>query len=147
MKKSVSALLQVLGLIIALVVLFFAFDNYLYDKIDSRIKDPDYIEKLSKTLRPFLIFDQNEIVIYDHGAMTYVDSISVRAINPTHLTQIRLYANSYLQLAPLIESLGPHIYEFHPKRGKGNIWIYDLAEPGFHSGSKTPERFRLEILK
>lgn len=96
--------------LLTLTGLFFVFDNYLSDKIDEKITDKNYIENLSKTLRPFLIFDQNEIIIYDHGAETYIDSIKVFSINPTHLTKIIIYPNQYLQLAPLLESLGPDIY-------------------------------------
>ena len=140
-KFFVGAISTVLGII----SIFFVFDNYLSDKIDEKITNPEYIRSLAKTLRPFLIFDQNEIFIYDHGVTTHIDSIKIHSINPTHLTEIIIYFNKYFQTAPFLESLGPDIYDFKPIRGKGNIWILDLEEPGF-SGSNPTNKFRLELL-
>jgi len=138
--KSVSL---VLGIIIG----FFTLQNHLDTTIENKITDSDYIETLSYSLRPFLIFDQNEITLYDHGAKAYIDSIKVFSINPTHLTKIVIYPNRYFQIAPLLESLGPDIYYSTSERGTNNIWVYNMQPPGFSAGDLPPNKFRLELLK
>jgi len=139
-KFFVVAITTVLGII----SIFFVFDSYLSDKIDEKITNPEYLRSLSETFRPFFLFDQNEIIFYNHGAKTHIDSIKIHFINPTHLTEIIIYFNKYFQTALFLESLGPDFYDFKPICGKGNIWILDLEEPGFGSGNPT-NKFRLEL--
>lgn len=59
----------------------------------------------------------------------YIDSIKIHAIDPTYLKKIIIYPNRYFQIAPLLESLGPDIYDSDAQRGTGNIWIYKLKAP------------------
>ena len=146
-EETKDFLVKLITVFIGVTSLFLVFDNYLSDKINDKITNKDYIESLSKTLRPFLLFNQNEIITYDHGAEAYIDSIKVFSINPTHLTKIIIYPNQYFQLTPLLEFLGPDIYTYTTKRGTGKIWIYELNQPGFGGAYEAPNKFRLEILK
>lgn len=73
-KTTLGFTLTLIGLVIA----YITFDNYINAQIDGKITNKEYIQKLSKTLRPFLIFDNNGLVSYDHGASKFIDSINVQ---------------------------------------------------------------------
>ena len=79
-KEFFIKLLYGIAAIVGIASLFFVFDDYLSNKINEKITNKDYIKNLSITLRPFLIFDQYEIITYDHGAVVYIDSIKVHEI-------------------------------------------------------------------
>ena len=156
---KVKQTIEIPLLLVALIGGVYGGYAFLMNRVDEKLNDEKHIRAISKRIAndndflgtiskkvrsSFLIFDQNEIITYDHGAKAQIDSIKIHSINPTHLTKIIIYFNKYFQNAPFLQSLGPDIYDFTPRRSTGNIWILDLETPAF--GGATTNKFRLELL-
>ena len=150
---------MIVGFVSAMTTFFFiyiAFDTFVYDRIDQRIKDPTYIQELSKTLRPFLMFNQQGIIIYDHGATKFVDSINViisfnKNYKINSINEIKVYCNHFLHTAPLLDYIGVYQYTYDVNRAKNYSWVFKMKpmlvlELG---GSPEPNEniFTLEILQ
>ncbi len=153
-KKNDEFFIKLLSVSLVLASLFLIFDNYLNDKIDDKIASN--IERSSKSIRPFLIFDENEIPIYDHGAYSnYIKDIKVefkiRNDSIKVIETIIVYPKQYLQIAPLLEPLGADRYDITAIKRHKFSWIYTLNALQTYSPAKfeikTPNKFRLEILK
>ena len=153
-KKNDEFFIKLLSVFLVLASLFLIFDNYLNDKIDDKIASN--IERSSKSIRPFLIFDENETRVYDHGAYSnYINEIKVefkmRNDSLKVIETIIVYPKQYLQIAPLLEPLGADRYDITSINRHKFAWVYTLNAlqiytPG-KSETKTPNKFRLEILK
>lgn len=130
---------------IGIASLFFVFDDYLSDKIDEKINNPNYVKLLSITLRPFLIFNGNEVIIYDHGASAFIDSLQVISRNNEEILSVIIYPKKHFQTAPLLESIGSDRYFATAERGKKFIWKYTMSAWSF-GASIDQNYFRLEIL-
>ncbi len=125
-KTTLGFSLTLIGLIIA----FITFDSYINNQIDEKITDTEYVKKLSKTLRPFLIFDNSGVVTYDHGAGKFIDSINVKYF-PYDTTQggnlgwpkkIMIYTNQFLTTSPLLDYIGVFNFTYSTERNK-NGWL------------------------
>lgn len=145
--------LKFFGVITTIVLGFFAFDTYLESKIEDKITDDSYISEIAKTLRPFLIFDNNGIVKYDHGAEKFIDSIKIEYLEGEWVDKIIIYCNTYFQEAPLLNIIGVYHYSYESIRIKNRVWLYDMRPIQFLSsqfGSDKETRdniFTLEILR
>ena len=138
----------------AIIGFLFVFNDFLDNKIEEKITDTDYIYKLSKTLRPFCIFNRNGIVLYDHGAYnTYIDSIKI--IKSEYKTKfdnyhkIYVYTGKYLQLSPLLQYIGPNdIIINKSERSTNKSWLFNFIVAGeFTEYNEYEEVFLIEILK
>lgn len=112
--------IQLLSFIVAIFAIFFVFDDYINTQIEDKITSEEYISKLSKNLRPYLIFDNNGNTIYDHGGKEYISSISIDETNNT----IIIKTTKYLQFAPLIIVSGHAQSSYETKRIDDNTWSY-----------------------
>jgi hypothetical protein len=122
-KTTLGFALTIIGLVIA----YFSFDSYITSKIDEGITDTKYIKELSKTLRPFLIFDNNEVIVYDHGARKFVDSVRIdyfafyketKESNVGWPKEIMIYTNNILTTSPLLNHIGVYNFTYTSKRTK-----------------------------
>lgn len=140
--KIALLILSILGAIIVL-------NDFIDNKIDDKINDSEYISKLSHTLRPYLIINQNSNIVYDHGALSQIDSISVIVnldnLHPDNPIIITIYPKSFLEIKPLIECLSPVDYVEESKRFKNISWEYKLYVSGY-TGPLDEILFRIEIM-
>ncbi|MCP4269902.1 MAG: hypothetical protein GY777_30740 [Candidatus Brocadiaceae bacterium] len=149
-----------ISIIIGISILFgflFGINEFLDNKIENKITDNDYVYKLSKTLHPFCIFNRKGIINYNHGVYdVYIDDIKVinqklqTNKNDKTLGKITIYTKEYLQMAPLLEYIGPNdIIIYKPERIKNNEWLFSFQEIGIirDTPKKFDELFRLEILR
>ena len=144
--------LKFLTVVGTVILAFFALDQYLDEKIENKITDDSYISELSKTLRPFLVFNNEGIILYDHGALNFVDSIHVKHTSGNWADTIYIYTKSLLQEAPLLQFIGAYLYSYEAKRTSNFCWAFDMRPSTYLSleGSKKPTLdniFTLEILK
>jgi len=152
--KSIFKLSVSIVIVIATLLGFlFIFNDFLDNKIENKITDTEYIYKLSKTLRPFCIFNKkNGVIFYDHGIYkVHIDSIKIKynTYRKDRQDEIFVYTKNYLQIAPLVEYIGPNVVViFKPERFKNNVWLYNFKELATHTTNRQfDEFFRLEILK
>ena len=88
-KISISLVLSVFAIIGAIIV----FDHFFDKQIDEKINSPEYIEKISLTVRPFLLFNKDNQIIYDHGALQYIDSLKIESAKNLKLPVSELEAD------------------------------------------------------
>lgn len=135
------------GLIATIIGLFITADNYLDSKIEQKITDTAYIKKLSNQLRPFLIFNDQGIVTFDHGAYEKIKNIEVNFNNKNIIVE----TTEFLQNAPFINAVGANSYSFETERIGSKKWQYNMLYYEFWDGGggskKEPKTaFMLEIL-
>ena len=146
--------LKFLAVVAAVLVAFFGIDQYLDSKIENKITDDSYISELSKTLRPFLVFDNNGIILYDHGALNHIDSVLVKHTSGRWADTIFIFTKTLLKEAPLLQFIGAFLYSYEANRTSNFCWAYDMRPSSYMSfqdeGKKKPvldNIFTLEILK
>ena len=148
--KTFTIVSSIVISITAIISFFIMFNDFIDNKIKSKITDKNYIYNLSKELRPFGIYNKKGVLIYDHGVdKIYIDSLNVN-VKDSNFVYFNLYCTKHLELAPIIENISPEIIVvYEPKQNKHNIWKYDVEfQSDFSSDSlKYPILFRIEILK
>jgi hypothetical protein len=144
----------IVGAIIGAASMYFSLVNRINTVVELKLSDENYMNKLISNLRPYVIFDQNESVIIDAGAMEYIDSIKVNGVI-TDLSdgrkvkrpkEIIISPKKFLALEPSLQSYDEH-YEIRQKRGQKFDIIYELVEGGVFMQESSQYRFRLEIIK
>ncbi len=148
-RFSWLTIIQFVVIVFSIIGAIIALDGFIDKKIENKIKNPEYINSLSNTLRSFLIFNHNENIIYDHGAKQLIDSISVSKIYENNIFKkplvIIIYPKYFLKTEPLIECLNSIYYTKNVVRYKNIAWKYSLFINGYTDDLKDI-RFRLEIL-
>lgn len=136
---------------IVLISFWIAIDDYINNQIDERITDKDYILSLSKTLRPFSIFNHDGIIIYDHGGEEFISNIEFIHTEVENVERIILETKTYLAGAPLLIQIGTSNYTYESNRVGTYKWEYTLAAPKLFRASDSPQlfdsRFMFEILQ
>ncbi|WP_027715847.1 hypothetical protein [Desulfuromonas sp. TF] len=134
-------------LILSALAAFVTFDQYMDTKVETRINDPAYISKISKELRPFLIFDDNGTVTYDHGAAQAVKTIHVDKKD----RKILIGMKEFTQNAPLLITVGATQFSFTTKRERDNIWAFHISNITTMDWAAPPEAlsstYVLELLQ
>ena len=144
--KENTYVFKLVGFIATVVGLFIAADSYLDSKIEKKITDTAYIKKLSNQLRPFLIFNDQGVVTFDHGAYEKIKNIYVDLKNKNIIVE----TTEFLQNAPFIIAVGADSYSFEVERVSSKKWCYEMLYYNFASdinGSKKEPRttFMLEV--
>ena len=143
---------KIVSTIIFLLGGLYVLNNHIGDIVDQKINNPEFINEISeKARRPIVIFNQNESILIDIGAMKYTDKIKVIFNKEDKdVEKIIVSPKSHLKAAPLLESLDA-AYTQIVERGKKFEWIYklDSIDRLLLAGSAKPaeeQRFRLEIV-
>lgn len=115
-------------LIATLVTFKILSEDYINNRIEKRITDDKYIEKLSTVLRPFLIFNDNGIVTYDHGGLKYIQDIKLSKNKGGYLKKIVITTNDiFLNNAPILNCIGSDNYSFESSRSGNYSWEYKVG--------------------
>jgi hypothetical protein len=120
--KQNTYVLGLSGIIATIFGLFITADSYLDSKIEQKITDTAYIKKLSNQLRPFLVFNDQGIVTFDHGAYDKIKNIEVNLKDKN----IIIETSDYLQNAPFINTVGAETYSFEAERIGSKKWRYTM---------------------
>ncbi|MFT5699789.1 MAG: hypothetical protein ACI8ZB_002655 [Desulforhopalus sp.] len=164
----------IFGLVSAAILLFGGYhglNSYVDNKIQKRVDNPEYIQKLARSVRPSLLFDEGGSIVADMGAVSLVKKISVTKDYEEGL-EIVITPHGYLAVEPVLESLDGR-YMIQVERGEMFVWKYHLhlydnrisevtmrsssmrsglpaptAGAGLRSGLQPGrQRFRLEIIQ
>ena len=142
-----DSILKIVGTIILLGGGFMAFDNFFNTRIDKRINNPEYISHLSKSLRPYLIFNDKGNYKYDHGAEIFLDSISVKMnlnLESGEPIIIKVYPKKSFKVNPLLQSISGIAYNETIEIQGNKTIVYTLNVTGYNES--TEYLFLLEIL-
>ena len=142
-----SNIFKLIGFIVTIVTIFVTADGYIDAKIERKITDTAYIGNLAKQLRPFLIFDENGVTQYDHGAENKIKTINVDLDKKI----IEIETFEFLQLAPFIFAVGADTYSLRPERVGNKKWkytmlYYETLGTGGGSSERPKTSYVLEIL-
>ena len=140
----ILATFAICGFIGAIYVAIRFIENTVKLKIESK----ETIEQLAKLIRPSVIFDTNEVILADLGAMDFIKSIKVsseKELGGIVPTQIEIDCKNFIALPPLLTSLDTYTYAETVERGPGFSWIYKL-NPVSYTEAQPFLRFRIEIL-
>ncbi len=141
-------IIKLVGLILSVVVGYTTFDSYISNQIEKQITSASYLERLSKSLRPFLIFNGDGKIVYDHGVAEMVKGINVDSKEEV----INVEFTKYVQNPPLIIVIGANVSTYKSERGGNFSWVFknttglkytDIWEPP----KKEDIKYIMEILK
>ena len=139
--------LKFVAMVIAFVGVWLTFDNYINNQIENKINDNSYIETLSKALRPFCVFNESGIIVYDHGAEEFIKDISLNKKEGT----ITIEFYHFFQHAPLLITVGANQYSYEAVKKNNKTFIYKLSAPSALLLSRSKKvagnKYVLEILK
>lgn len=124
--KNIS---KILLTFIALIGFYIAFNNYINSQIENKITDTKYIQNLSSTLRPFIIFNEDGIITYNHGGEKYIDSIKIeysKNLGKAWPNSIKVYSNQFLSNSPLLDYIGVYNFTYDVERTKNNTWTFKV---------------------
>jgi len=116
----------ILGIILTIVLVII---SSLDKKIDQKINNPEFIKKVAGEVRlPFAIFDEKNRILYDNGALEYIDDINVEIDKDENIKQITIKPKKFMSIAPLLESVNFN-YEFSdPERYLKISWRFFQAD-------------------
>jgi hypothetical protein len=143
-EKS-KALSEWIAPLAALAGLFWGLDWLIERKLSSE----DTLRRIAEHARPSLIFNANESIVADMGALPFVDPKDIRVTKhgpeglPSHIHIGFVHAcRTPPILTPLLD-----VVDIATERGKGLDWEFDLAWSQFREGKPVADiRFRLEIV-
>jgi hypothetical protein len=145
----ISAIITVIG---GIATLGFYFNDNIEKKIEAKINNPEFLKKVAAEAQlPFVIFNEDESIIADTGAMKYIEKIEVKKTGNRDITEIVISPSQHLSIAPLIESIGPELEFNEPIRGKNFDWIYIPVEYASRwqdsfAGTPPPIKFKLQLI-
>lgn len=144
--KASEIIKAFIGLVITFVTLYGIY-SYIDWRIEKKINNPEFIRKISSNVRPSVIFDSNESIEIDLGAMQFIENIEVIPSKDHRFPEkIVVSPKGYLAHAPYLTSLNETEFAIKVERGKKFDWIYHLGVSK-HFENLEKSRFRLEIVQ
>jgi hypothetical protein len=161
---SFKTFLMYVGAVLTSLSLIFGLGIAVYNLVDTRIEqavnNEQFIRKVAANIRPYVIFDVNESILVDGGAMQYLEQIRVEITGETwknakpekkdvYNLEIIVIPKSYLAHAPLIEPLSGlrDIIIYDGERSTGYQWTYEVLIRPPYGGDINTQKFRLEVLR
>ena len=150
--KRFGNILAALAAITAAILFVDWLNNHIDERVDQQISSEKTINAMSANIRPYVLFDQNPTILYDGGAMKYIDSLKVKVTFDTvdshpypMVHQVIIKPKQFMKIFPLLECIDITEHTYVPRRGIGYEITYDLIN--MNVGGLKEIRFRLEILK
>ena len=147
---TITILKVIFGVMSAAILLFGGYhglNSYLDRRIEARISNPAYLQKLARSVRPSLLFDDKGSIVADMGAGTLVKNISISKNDKGGL-DIIITPLEYIGIEPVLEALD-HGYNIEGERGEMFDWRFHLSgSSNYKFGPEaTRNRFRLELIR
>ncbi len=124
--------------------------NYVDMRIEDKINDPRFINKMTQNIRPSAVFDENDSILADMGAMQFINDIKVKKRGNDQI-EITISPKAFLGIAPILSSIDSDYIVGVPKRGAKFDWVYRLNRAVQWVSGKAEivglHRFRIEVVK
>ena len=166
--KAVTIFKVFIGITLLVIILItittlgtlYGLSIYIDNRITKIVTSREFIDKLAKNVRPYVIFDINGSILFDAGGMQYLEDVKIEPVQeasdtgqyPNYAKRIIVSPRENLSYPPIVTALAMH-YFIKPsiKRGKKYQWVYEcvpLIIPKDGSiASEGTLQFRLEIVK
>ena len=150
-NELLPKLFKPVGFIAAIVTIFAIANGYLQNSIHKQITDTEYINKISKSLRPYLLLNLDGNIIFDHGAYDFINYIKITpdTINFSKDRRFEIYIDfkKPMLYKPLIENLTPHDLIFVSSRLNNTGWIFYCQTGGTYEKYPNSESIlRIELI-
>lgn len=140
-------ILQIAGGFIVVVAGIYGFIQFIDWRIERKIREDNFLRRIGSSLRPTVIFDENESVLIDQGAMDMIESIGVSLGETKDLPEeIVVTPKRYLAHPPLLQTLENELVEIVPAKDKGFSWRFKVEYKFYNEDFHGKRRFRMEIL-
>ena len=145
----VVGLFTIIGVIITILLIFY---NSINSKIEEKINDPTFIKKVASEIQlPFLIFDENERIVYDNDAYNLINSIKVQK-EKQEIVSITISPKKFMQIPPIIENMNSQLDFDEPERVNQIDWRFkvNIEAGGFivvESHREPIKKFKLTFIK
>ena len=156
LPKRFESLEKFIGLLLGLVLAFFAGRAWVENTARNAVLDEKYLTTLSGRVRPVCIFDSNGSIETDLGASDYIEDIKVTPNPPVFGFDVTVKAKRHLAYPPLIIGVNANLFQEKAIRRKMNDWNILMTPNSPISGAIIGEgggfptnyvyRFKLEIL-
>ena len=142
-----TEMLKTVGTYVGIAIMLYSAFIIIDWRIEQKTKSPEFIQEIASYVRPSVIFDSQESIEIDLGAMKFIEEIKVVPSDDSRFPQkIIISPKKYLAHAPSLDFLDQVEFHMNVERGKKYDWVYHLTL------SRNPtniekSRFRLEILQ
>lgn len=142
-----SKIVQLLEVIVLILVVV----GYIEWRVNSKVNNPDFIQRITSTVRPAVIFDQSGTVQADLGGMQYISGIKVTQDDKSkEPKKITVSFNEHINSAPILECTN-YDFSIQSEKSGSSDWIFHLSSPSrlLLQGSMKIENwlFRLEVIR
>jgi len=132
--------------VILVIASLFAVDQYFEYKIERTVKSDAVIKILQSYVRPSMIFDQNETISSDQGALKLIEEYKVSLDNQGFVKTITISPkepNTFPLITPLDRTVN---YSLNIVRGKKFDVIYQLEVMNYTKPRAASSLFSLEMI-
>lgn len=139
---------EMIAVLAVMIMVYFTLDNKIDKKVEEKFKDQVFINKLAEEIKfPFVIFDEDNSVVVDAGAMSIIEKITIDKKGGS----ITVTPKKYLAIAPILESLNPAIIFQDPIRGNKFDFIYKRLEvatawANTYTTKPPKSKFRIQVI-
>lgn len=134
--------------IAAIIGMAFAIRNYIDNRVNAKLKDPQFLNEIAKLVSPSVIFNSNESIIVDQGAGKYIEDISFEFDSEQKKIPVKVSVEltQHFAYEPLLTPIQSE-FTINPERGKGNEWVFMLDQFDNYRGNSEYYQFRLELIQ
>jgi hypothetical protein len=142
-----SQVLEIGGGVVTIVAAIYGAIRFIDWRIDRKIHEEPFLRRISASLRPIVIFDENGSILLDQGGMDVLERIEVSRPEGHNVPeQIVIYPRRHLAHAPILQTLENELINVVASRGQGFQWRYQLEYQMYDHVFTGKRRFRLEVL-
>lgn len=148
-RMVVTQILEVAVAIVTIVAAIYGVIHYIDWRIERKIHEEPFLRKISTSLRPLVIFDENSSILLDQGAMDVIGKIEVFSSTEGDKlpAQIVVHPKRHLTHVPLLQTLENELIGIVVSRGKVYEWQYQLEYQMWNDYYSGKRRFRLEVFQ
>lgn len=109
----VVGIFTIIGVIVTVLLIFY---NSIDSKIDEKLRNPEFVKKVASEMQlPFLIFDENNRILFDNEASVLIRSIDVKK-EKVEVISIVISPKNFMQIPPLIENINSNLDFYETER-------------------------------
>lgn len=87
------------------------------------VTEPDFVAKLSRSIRPYMVIDSHKTVISDYGASEFLNDIRFEIVNNQCDLKITLSFKHHMANPPLVQAMTRWFYLSRAERGEMHDWV------------------------
>lgn len=90
----------------------------------AAVLEPDFLEKVSKRIRPLLVIDSKGRITADYGGAEKIEDIEFKFGTNRTTIEVALQLKEHTQSAPVVRSMTAVVYLESFERSKRHGWVY-----------------------